>query len=129
MITQAGKITIMSIIKVDDTALRAPSISFWARLSANLFRRPFPNPMSRLSTQTSIELIVSQTPFSYVPKHFRVSKIPQEYKDIILQIRLENKTYSEKKIEIILFKEYNIKLSHRTIGKILKELIINLPHK
>ena len=56
-----------------------------------------------------------------IPKHFRVSKIPQEYKDIILQIRLENKTYSEKKIEIILFKEYNIKLSHRTIGKILKE--------
>ena len=64
-----------------------------------------------------------------IPKHFRVSKIPQEYKDIILQIRLENKTYSEKKIEIILFKEYNIKLSHRTIGKILKELIINLLHK
>ena len=23
-----------------------------------------------------------------IPKHFRVSKIPQEYKDIILQIRL-----------------------------------------
>ena len=55
-----------------------------------------------------------------IPKHFRVSKIPQEYKDIILQIRLENKTYSEKKIEIILFKLFNIKLSHRTIGKILK---------
>ncbi len=31
------------------------------------------------------------------PKRFRVSKIPQEYKDIILDIRLNNKTYSENK--------------------------------
>lgn len=55
------------------------------------------------------------------PKRFRVSKIPQEYKDIILNIRLKNKTYSEKKIENILYRDYKIKLSHRTIGKILRK--------
>ena len=55
------------------------------------------------------------------PKRFRTSKIPQEYKDIILDIRLNNPNYSEKKIATILLRDNNIKLSHRTIGKILKE--------
>jgi transposase len=55
------------------------------------------------------------------PKRVRISKIPQEYKNIILDIRSNNPTYSEKKIETILLRDNNIKLSHRTIGKILKQ--------
>ena len=59
-----------------------------------------------------------------IPKHFRVIKIPQEYKDIILQIRLENKTYSEKKIKSGRLNKYFLFLDLKIILFILRKCLL-----
>lgn len=56
------------------------------------------------------------------PQNVRQSNIPFETKQEILEIRKINPTYSEKKIKIILERDYNVIMGHSTIGRILREL-------
>ncbi len=57
------------------------------------------------------------------PKNFRQNRISKEVKQIILEIRHGNPTYSKAKLNAIIKRDYeNIKISESSIDKILKEL-------
>ena len=58
------------------------------------------------------------------PKTLRTSKIPVETINIILSIRKENPTYGKAKITVILRRDFNIKLSESSVGRVLKKLIL-----
>jgi IS30 family transposase len=58
------------------------------------------------------------------PKTFRTSKIPVETINTILSIRKENPTYGKPKITVILQRDFNIKLSESSVGRVIKKLTI-----
>ena len=58
--------------KVDDTAMRAFSLSPIATYFASVLRSPFPKPISMKSIQMRMPLIVSHTPLLYAPSIFKV---------------------------------------------------------
>jgi len=53
------------------------------------------------------------------PKHFRQSQIPLEYIDLVCSLRKENPEFSKYKLKVILKRDYDIKLSSSTIGRII----------
>ena len=68
-----GTMIQVSMAMVDDTIWRAFSMLFSAKQTANLLRKPLPKPTSRLSIHNNTELMVNHTPFSYTPRHAKVS--------------------------------------------------------
>lgn len=54
------------------------------------------------------------------PKHCRTAQYNARHIEIIKKIRHEYPTYSSFKVEVILRRDYDIKLSHATIGRIIK---------
>ena len=63
----------VSKANVDEMSERVRSFSSCAIYSATLFLSPLPSPISMLSIHKSKLLMVSQTPFVYSPKQFRVT--------------------------------------------------------
>ena len=61
---------------------------------------------------------------SRCPKRFRQSKIPLTIKQTVLEIRKQNPTYGKDKITIILQRDFAIKLSASSVGRILKKFTI-----
>ena len=59
------------------------------------------------------------------PRTLRISKIPQNTIAQILQIRQENPTYGKAKIALILHRDYCVKLSQSSVGRILHKLRID----
>jgi putative transposase len=57
------------------------------------------------------------------PKSLRTSKIPQEVRDKILLIRKDNPTYGKAKIAVILLRDYDMRLSESSVGRVLSKLI------
>jgi putative transposase len=57
------------------------------------------------------------------PRRVRQSKIPKETIGIILNIRRNNPTYGKDKIAIILLRDFNIKLSASSIGRLIKRFL------
>jgi hypothetical protein len=57
------------------------------------------------------------------PKTFRTRKIPIETINTILSIRQENQTYGKAKITVILRRDFDIKLSESSVGRVLKKLM------
>ena len=55
------------------------------------------------------------------PKVFRQSKISQETRQAILNIRTQNSTYGKDKIAIILKRDFKITLSASSIGRLIKK--------
>jgi hypothetical protein len=58
------------------------------------------------------------------PKSFRTSKIPPTTINKILAIRLENPTYGKAKIAVIIKRDFGIKLSESSVGRVLKKLTL-----
>ena len=61
---------------MEETVFCASIFSPKARCTANLLRRPFANPISKLSIQINKELIVNHKPFSYL-KNFNYDEFIQ----------------------------------------------------
>jgi len=57
------------------------------------------------------------------PKILRTSKIPIETINTILAIRKENPTYGKAKITVILRRDFDIKLSESSLGRVLKKSV------
>ena len=68
-----GVISAKRAKKVVETAWRARVQSLRAAYSANLLRSPLPNPISKESIQSRMELSVIQMPYSYGVRHASVS--------------------------------------------------------
>ena len=71
--TRRNRIYIAEIITesnayVELTYICARGVSFFATASANLFRNPFPKPISRNENQLTMELNVSQIPYRSVSR-------------------------------------------------------------
>ena len=58
------------------------------------------------------------------PHKFRCSEIPKATLDLVLLIRKNNPTYGKAKITIILQRDYNVKLSQSSVGRLIK-LFVN----
>lgn len=54
------------------------------------------------------------------PHKFRQSEIPKTIIDLVLSIRRNNPTYGKAKITVILQRDYNIKLSQSSVGRLIK---------
>lgn len=56
------------------------------------------------------------------PKNLRKSNIDQSIIDLVLEIRLKNPTYGKFKIAIILTRDYEVKLSESSVGRVIGQL-------
>jgi site-specific recombinase XerD len=59
------------------------------------------------------------------PRSVRQSKIPQVFIDKILLIRKDNPTYGKAKIAVILLRDFTIRLSESSVGRVLKKLMLS----
>ncbi len=57
------------------------------------------------------------------PKQVRQSKVPQEGRDLVLKLRLENRTYGKAKLAIILSRDHGVRISESTVGRIVSKLL------
>jgi putative transposase len=57
------------------------------------------------------------------PHKFRCSAIPKATIDLVLQIRKQNPTYGKTKITIILQRDYGIKLSESSVGRLINSFV------
>jgi transposase len=57
------------------------------------------------------------------PRTLRTSKIPSSTIELIRQLRLDNRTYGKAKITILLNRDYGVKLSESSVGRVLAKLI------
>ena len=58
------------------------------------------------------------------PHSYRMSKISDSVRDLILRIRKENHTYGKSKIVVIIKRDHGVKISESSVGRILKDLMI-----
>ena len=58
------------------------------------------------------------------PKTHRQSKIPQATIDLILKLRLANKSYGKAKITVILKRDYKVVISESSVGRCLDKLVL-----
>ena len=100
----------------------------WEKLSKQKVSNPIKQEFVKISRATyfrykrKIQKIYKGIfPPTRKPKVFRQSKIPKEFKDIVLQIRRENPTYGKAKIATILKRDFKISYSESTVGRIIKE--------
>ena len=59
------------------------------------------------------------------PHSYRVSKIPDKIRQLILKIRKENPVYGKSKIVVILRRDYEINISESTVGRILTQFMVS----
>lgn len=57
------------------------------------------------------------------PKQMRQSQVPQEVLDLVLKLRLENRTYGKAKLSVILRRDHGIRISESTVGRIISKLL------
>jgi len=65
------------------------------------------------------------------PKRFRQSKIPLEHIDLIKKLRKQYPYFSKYKLAVILKRNFNIRLSESTVGRVIKkyDLFFRSPYK
>jgi putative transposase len=56
------------------------------------------------------------------PNRLRSSTIPSSTWDLILRLRCENPTYGKAKIAILLHRDFHLKISESSVGRIIKQL-------
>ena len=61
--------------------------------------------------------------YSRRPNNFRNSKIARSIQDIIIETRLDNPTYGKAKITTILQRDYSIKISESSVGRIISKAL------
>lgn len=57
------------------------------------------------------------------PKNVRKSRVPQEWRDLVLKLRRANPTYGKAKIHAIMSRDHGINSSESTVGRILSNLM------
>lgn len=78
----------------------------------------------RIAKRVSVLGILGFIKQSTKPKQVRQSRTPQEARELVLKLRLENRTYGKAKLAVILRRDHGARVSESTVGRIVSKFLV-----